>query len=104
MRLESREILRLALLLWICPCWAARISAGSAVFIAAKALLRSPEVMASSTCRTALRMRERRAWLISVRRAILRAALRAEAVLAMYAVRNLSNVVKIQRRRGLPPP
>ena len=40
-------------------------------------------------CGRSLRMRDRRALLISVRRAILRAALRAEEVLAMNADRNL---------------
>src|SRR5262249_51347059 len=99
---------RLALLRWIWPSCAARINAGSAVFIAANAVLRSPDEMASSTCRTALRMRERRAWLILVRRAILRVALRAELVLAMslrvVAAEAVRITQKIQRRRGHSPP
>src|SRR5262249_34847828 len=41
--------------------------------------------IASSTLRTKLRIFERRALLISVRRALLRVALRAEVVLAMVA-------------------
>ena len=62
---------------------AERIITGSASLSAASALLRSPAEIASSTLRTKPRMRERRALLISVRRAILRVALRAELVLAM---------------------
>src|SRR5947207_15958024 len=56
---------------------------GSAALSAASAAALSPEAIASSTLRTELRMRERRAVLISVRRAITRAALRAEEVLAI---------------------
>src|SRR5262245_3980660 len=56
---------------------------GSAAFRAASACVRSPAAMASSTLRTKLRSFERRPLLISVRRAILRVALRAELVLAM---------------------
>src|SRR5438094_9630126 len=62
---------------------AERIITGSASRSAASALLRSPAEIASSTLRTKLRIFERRALLISVRRAILRVALRAELVLAM---------------------
>jgi hypothetical protein len=86
----SRDTLRLAVFLCTWPWRAARISAGSACFIASSALLRSPEAMASSTLRSELRIRDRRALLISVRRVILRSALRAEEVLAMNADRNLS--------------
>jgi hypothetical protein len=46
-------------------------------------------------------MRDRRALLISVRRAILRAALRAEVVLAMNADRNLSEGQKAMAARAL---
>src|SRR5947199_2275215 len=56
---------------------------GSAALRAASAVVLSPEAIASSTLRTVVRMRERRAVLISVRRAITRAALRAEDVLAI---------------------
>src|ERR1700704_6005400 len=56
---------------------------GSASLSAARARLRSPVAIASSTLRTKLRNFERRLLLISVRRAILRVALRAEVVLAM---------------------
>ena len=47
------------------------------------AALRLPPAIASSTLRTKLRSCERRALLISVRRAIWRTALRAEVVLGM---------------------
>src|SRR5207344_2774701 len=56
---------------------------GSASFRAASAWARSPLAIASSTLRTKPRIFERRPLLISVRRAILRVALRAELVLAM---------------------
>jgi hypothetical protein len=56
---------------------------GSASFRAASAWARSPLAIASSTLRTQPRIFERRPLLISVRRAILRVALRAELVLAM---------------------
>src|ERR1700737_2448205 len=66
---------------------AERIITGSASLSAASALLRSPAEIASSTLRTKLRNSERRPLLISVRRAILRVALRAELVLAMPLAR-----------------
>src|SRR6185295_19962617 len=78
-----RETLRLAALRWTTPFCAARMISGSAAFRAASAAALSPEAIASSTLRTELRMRERRAVLMSVRRAITRAALRAEEVLAI---------------------
>ena len=78
-----REILRLALLRWITPFWAARTSSGSACFNATSADPRSPEAIASSTLRTAVRIRVRRDLLIWVRRAILRVAFLAEVVLAI---------------------
>src|SRR4051794_18294317 len=56
---------------------------GSAAFNAAAAAALSPEAIASSTLRTVVRMRERRAVLMSVRRAMTRVALRAEDVLAI---------------------
>src|SRR6185437_1046048 len=65
------------------PFWPARMMAGSASAMAACAAVRLPVAMASSTLRTALRRRERRALLITVRRAIWRAAFLADFVLAM---------------------
>src|SRR5260370_8095504 len=65
------------------PFCAARMIAGSASFSAASAVLRSPPAIASSTLRTRLRICDWRDLLISVRRAILRTALRAEEVLGM---------------------
>jgi hypothetical protein len=65
------------------PFCAERTITGSASLSAASAWARSPVAIASSTLRTKLRIFERRALLISVRRAILRVALRAEVVLAM---------------------
>src|SRR5262249_56440505 len=82
-----REPLRLAVLLWITPFGAARMISGWATFSAASALLRSPAAIASSILPTALRRRERRALLISVRRAIWRVALRADDVLAIRVSR-----------------
>src|ERR1700674_3790904 len=82
-RWARRETLRLALFLCTTPRWAARMIAGSASLNAVKAALRSPLAIASSILRTELRSSERRVLLTSVRRAILRVALRAELVLAM---------------------
>ena len=56
---------------------------GSAACKASSALPASPLAMASSTLRTELRNRERRALLTSVRRAMTRVAFWAEVVLAM---------------------
>src|SRR5579862_461426 len=83
MRWASRETFRRAALRWTMPVRAARTSAGSASAMAATAAVRSPAVIASSTLRTALRMRVRRDLLITVRRAIWRAAFLADFVLAM---------------------
>src|SRR5579863_10157776 len=83
MRCASRDTLRRAALRWTTPFWAPRMMAGSASAIAATAAVRSPEAIASSTLRTALRTRERRALLITVRRAICRAAFLADFVLAI---------------------
>src|SRR5579871_4739858 len=58
------------------PFWPARMMAGSASAMAVSAALRLPVAIASSTLRTAVRRRERRALLITVRRAIWRAAYR----------------------------
>src|SRR5690349_914919 len=65
------------------PRCAARMITGSAAFSAAVAAPASPPAIASSTLRIELRRVERRALLISVRRAIWRVALRADFVLAM---------------------
>src|SRR4051812_7212951 len=101
----SRDTLRSAALRWITPFWAARMISGAADFKAAIAAVLSPEAIASSTLRTEVRMSERRDLLISVRRAITRAALRAEEVLAIDGSsvgragqfgRPPSQVVKIQ--------
>src|SRR5262245_6720113 len=78
-----RDTLRLAVLECSTPFCAERMITGSASRNAASAVLRSPLAIASSTLRTKLRISERRPLLISVRRAILRAALRAEGVLGM---------------------
>src|SRR5262245_25340635 len=78
-----RDTLRLAVLECTTPFCAERMITGSASRNAASAVPRSPLAIASSTLRTKLRISERRPLLISVRRAILRAALRAEGVLGM---------------------
>src|SRR5215472_1290168 len=78
-----RDTLRLAVLECTTPFCAERMITGSASRSAASAVPRSPLAIASSTLRTELRISERRPLLISVRRAILRAALRAEGVLGM---------------------
>src|SRR3569623_3034850 len=67
--------------------WAARISCGSACFIASTAAARSPFSIAASTKRTDPRIWVRRDLLIAVRRAILRVAFLAEVVLAMVSLR-----------------
>ena len=82
-RWDRRETLRLAALGCTMPFCAERMITGSASFKAASAWARSPLAIASSTLRTKPRIFERRPLLISVRRAILRVALRAELVLAM---------------------
>src|SRR5882672_10846238 len=56
---------------------------GSADFRASTAAALSPEAIASSTLRIVARISERRDLLTSVRRAMTRAALRAEEVLAI---------------------
>jgi hypothetical protein len=83
MRWASRDTFRLALFLCTMPRCAARMMTGSAALNAAKAALRSPLLIASSTLRTEFRNTERRALLTSVRRAITRVALRADFVLAI---------------------
>src|SRR5205807_6891048 len=83
-----RETLRFAALRWITPFCAARMISGAAAFTAATAASLLPVLIASSALRTAVRMRERRAVLTLVRRAMTRVALRAELVLAMSVVRS----------------
>src|SRR5579871_1198066 len=82
-RWVSRDTLRLAVFLWTTPARAARNSEGSAATRAAWAAALSPLAIAASTLRSAVRMREQRALLISVRRAILRVAFLADLVLAI---------------------
>src|SRR5262249_47458873 len=91
-----RDTLRLAVLECNTPFCAERMITGSASCRAASALPRSPLAIASSTLRTKVRISERRLWLISVRRTILRAALRAEGVLGM--------AVLVLRAAGWPAP
>lgn len=88
-RCVSRDTLREAALRCTTPFCAARTITGSASAIAACARAQSPAVIASSTLRTAVRKRERRDLLISVRRAICRAAFLADLVLAMVVRRDL---------------
>ena len=83
MRCASRDTFRLALFLCTTPRCAARMMTGSAALNAATAAWRSPLLIASSTLRIEFRSTERRALLISVRRAITRVALRADLVLAI---------------------
>src|SRR6476469_4254137 len=78
-----RETLREAVLEGSTPFRAAPMISGSALARAAVALALSPAAMASSTFRTKVRMRERRALLTCVRAAILRTAFLADFVLAM---------------------
>jgi hypothetical protein len=82
-RCASRETLRRAALRCTTFFCAARMMAGSAWAMAARAAGRSPAVIASSTLRTTPRKRERRDLLIAVRRVIWRAAFLADLVLAM---------------------
>jgi len=83
MRCVSRDTLRRAALRCTTFFCAARMMTGSASAIAASARDRSPAPIASSTLRTALRIRDRRALLIAVRRTLWRAAFLADFVLAM---------------------
>src|SRR5437868_15361631 len=82
-RSVRRDTFRLAAFRCTTPFWAERMMTGSASFKAANARLRSPEARASSTLTMIVRMRERRGLLTLVRRAMTRAALRAELVLAI---------------------
>src|SRR5262249_42352946 len=83
MRWARRETFRLALRLRTTPRCAARMMTGSAALNAARAALRSPLWIASSTLRIEFRRSERRPLFTSVRRAITRVALRADLVLAI---------------------
>src|SRR5262245_12621531 len=105
----NRDTLRLAALRCTMPFCAERTITGSASLSAASAWARSPVAIASSTLRTKLRIFDRRALLISVRRAILRVALRAEVVLAMPVLGSRgcawpghSIIVKPRGGEGLP--
>jgi hypothetical protein len=82
-RAESREIFREAVFLWRIPFWALRISSGWALRKAASAADLSPEEIASSTLRTKVRIRLRRALFMTVRRPVTRAAFFADLVLAI---------------------
>src|SRR5262249_32541004 len=82
-RWVRRETLRLAVCLCTTPFWAARMMIGSACFSAARAAARLPRLIASPTLRTQVRSSDRRPLLISVRRAILRAAFLADLVFAI---------------------
>src|SRR5215470_19340096 len=83
MRFDSRESLRATAFLWTTLWEAPRISAGCAALNAACASLLLPEAIASSTFFISVRMRETRARLTAVRRAVWRAAFCAEEVFAM---------------------
>lgn len=82
-RCASRETFRRAALRCTILFCAARMITGSASAMAASARARSPAAIASSTWRTAVRKRERRARLTLVRRALCRAAFRADFVLGI---------------------
>lgn len=81
------------------PVRAARMRAGSAATRAACAETLLPLVIASSTLRSELRMRERRALFTAVRRAILRVAFLADLVLAIDPSVELRPRPQIKRRR-----
>src|SRR3569623_362172 len=83
--------------------WAARISCGSACFIASTAALRSPFSIAASSRRTEPHSWVRRDLLIAVRRAILRVAFLAEVVLAMVSLRP-SAALHLRGRAGRARP
>src|ERR1700722_11279635 len=82
-RCARRDTFRRAALRCMMFFCAARMIAGSASAIAVVARVRSPEAIASSTLRTAVRTRERRALLTAVRRTAWRAAFLADLVLAI---------------------
>src|SRR3712207_3923297 len=84
------------------PREAARMISGCADRRAARAASASPEAIASSTLRRKVRMRERRALLTSVRRAILRAAFLAEGVLAMSCSGYLDSIKPGRTLRRAP--
>src|SRR5579871_176023 len=71
--------------------------AGSAATRAVCAAALSPRAIASSTWRSEVRMRERRALFISVRRAILRVAFLADLVLAIDPSLDLRSCLRIRR-------
>src|SRR3954463_8048440 len=78
-----RETLREPVFLWTTPLVTARISSDWAFTKASLAAAASPALSASSNLRRKVRTRERRAVLISVRRAILRTAFLEPGVLAI---------------------
>src|SRR5208282_4351481 len=82
-RAVRRETLRDAVFLWITPRCAARITTGATVCKTSAATFASPAAIASSTLRTKVRSRLRRARFTAVRRAIFRTAFLAELVLAI---------------------
>src|SRR5260370_1217720 len=89
----SRDTLRLADFLWMMPVRAARMSVGSAATRAVFAAALLPLAIASSTPRSDVRMRERRALFTSVRRAILRVAFLADLVLAIDPSLGFASVI-----------
>src|SRR5690606_32272313 len=83
-RCARREIFRAAVFLCITPFWVLAMMSGWAVLRASAAAALSPDAIASSTLRTKVRTRVRRALLTSVRFTAWRAAFLAELVFAIY--------------------
>ncbi len=83
MRADSREILRADVFLWRTPFEAARMISGCASRRASDARALSPDVIASSTRRMNVLIRDRRAVFTAVRLAILRTIFLADFVFAI---------------------
>lgn len=96
-RAVSLETFLDAVFLCKMPCCAARMTTGIALCKADAATDASPVAIASSTLRTRVRMRLRRARLTVVRRAIFRTAFFAELVLAI----NYSPKMSLRQDAGL---
>ena len=91
MRDDKRESFRATVVLWNTPLVTARCISGIAALNASSALFLSPDAIASSTLRTKVRTRERRALFTAVRRSILRTIFFADVVLAMPSLFSLNS-------------
>ena len=88
-RAASRDTLRDAVLAWMTPFWAERITADSVAIKTSRAAAASPLAIASSALRICVRIALRRMRFTAVRRASFRTAVLAEEVFAIDGVPEL---------------